>query len=59
MTIFPLIMLIFYIGLIFHFKSKGGYKPLQLGADGDSTGGDVDDSSVADDETGEKPEKDD
>ena len=30
MTIFPLIMLITYVLLYFYFKSKGGYKPLDL-----------------------------
>jgi len=30
MTIFPFIMLIAYIGLYLYFKSKGGYKPLDV-----------------------------
>ena len=30
MAIFPLIMLLAYIGLIFHFKSRGGYKPIEI-----------------------------
>lgn len=30
MAIFPTIMLLCYIGLLFYFKSKGGYKPLNL-----------------------------
>jgi len=29
-AIFPFIMLIFYIILIFYFRSKGGYKPVEL-----------------------------
>ncbi|MDB4759523.1 hypothetical protein OAF99_04195 [Akkermansiaceae bacterium] len=33
MAIFPLIMLITYVLLYFYFKSKGGYKPLDV-ADG-------------------------
>ncbi|MFT7444543.1 MAG: MFS family permease [Granulosicoccus sp.] len=33
MTIFPFIMLIAYIALYFYFKSKGGYKPLELTSD--------------------------
>jgi len=31
MTMFPIIMLIGYLGLIAYFKSKGGYKPVVLG----------------------------
>lgn len=31
-AIFPVIMLLFYIGLIFYFRSKGGYKPVDLEA---------------------------
>lgn len=46
MTIFPVIMLAFYIGLIFHFNAKGGYKPLELGAHGET-------SESGDDDTGE------
>ena len=30
MTIFPLIMLVGYVLLILYFKSKGGYKPVEL-----------------------------
>ena len=30
MAIFPFIMLIAYIGLIMYFKSRGGYKPVEL-----------------------------
>ena len=37
MTIFPLIMLLTYVALYFYFKSKGGYKPL------DVSGGEHDD----------------
>jgi MFS family permease len=33
-TIFPAIMLLCYLGLIFYFKSRGGYKPVELGGDG-------------------------
>jgi MFS family permease len=29
-AIFPVIMLVCYIGLILYFKSKGGYKPIEL-----------------------------
>ena len=29
-AIFPVFMLICYIALIFHFKSKGGYKPVEI-----------------------------
>ncbi|MEM7386219.1 MAG: MFS transporter, partial [Verrucomicrobiota bacterium] len=31
-TIFPLIMLLVYIGLILYFKARGGYKPQEIGA---------------------------
>jgi hypothetical protein len=31
MALFPLFGLVCYLGLMFHFKSKGGYKPVQLG----------------------------
>ena len=30
MTTFPIIMLIAYLILMFHFKNKGGYKPVEL-----------------------------
>ena len=33
-TIFPALMLLCYLGLIFYFKSRGGYKPVELGGDG-------------------------
>jgi hypothetical protein len=33
MAIFPLVMLICYIGIWFYFKSKGGYRPVELVAD--------------------------
>ena len=33
MCIFPLSMLIAYIGIFMYFKSRGGYKPIELGAD--------------------------
>ena len=36
MTIFPLIMLVGYLLLIFYFKARGGYKPVEL----ESAGGD-------------------
>ena len=29
-AIFPVFMLVCYIALIFHFKSKGGYKPVEI-----------------------------
>jgi hypothetical protein len=32
-TIFPGIMLVTYLGLIFWFKSRGGYRPVNLNAD--------------------------
>ena len=38
-TIFPIFMLACYIGLIFYFNSRGGYKPVELAADA-SSGGD-------------------
>jgi hypothetical protein len=33
MAIFPAFMLICYLGLILHFRSRGGYKPVNLGQD--------------------------
>jgi MFS family permease len=40
MALFPLIMLIAYIGIYFYFRSKGGYKPLELTeSEGESSGG--------------------
>ena len=33
-AVFPLIMLACYIGLIMYFKSRGGYKPVEIGGDG-------------------------
>ncbi len=33
-TIFPAFMLVCYIGLIFFFKSRGGYKAVEIGGDG-------------------------
>ena len=33
-AIFPLFMLACYIGMIFYFKGRGGYKPVELGAGG-------------------------
>jgi len=32
MAVFPAIMLLAYIGLIFYFRSTGGYKPKVIGA---------------------------
>tara|TARA_Y100000766_G_scaffold281724_1_gene293727 strand:+ start:14056 stop:15678 length:1623 start_codon:yes stop_codon:yes gene_type:complete len=40
MTIFPLIMLIAYVLMFLYFRSKGGYKPLELAADGGSSSDD-------------------
>ena len=36
MTMFPAFMLLCYIGLIFYFKSKGGYKPIVIDQDAHS-----------------------
>ena len=33
-AVFPVIMLLCYIGLIMYFKSRGGYKPVEIGGDG-------------------------
>lgn len=33
-AVFPIIMLLCYIGLIMYFKSRGGYKPVEIGGDG-------------------------
>ena len=30
MTVFPMFMLACYIGLILYFKSRGGYRPVEL-----------------------------
>ena len=40
MTIFPLIMLIAYVLMFLYFRSKGGYKPLELAAGGGSSSDD-------------------
>ena len=40
MTVFPLIMLIAYVLMFLYFRSKGGYKPLELAADGGSSSDD-------------------
>ena len=40
MTIFPFIMLIAYIGIYMYFKGRGGYKPIELEADGGSSSDD-------------------
>lgn len=37
MAIFPFLMLLAYIGLYFYFKSKGGYKPVEMGPEGHHT----------------------
>ena len=29
-ALFPVFMLVCYIALIFHFKNKGGYKPVEI-----------------------------
>ena len=34
MTLFPLAMLACYIGLILYFRSRGGYKPVDLQSQG-------------------------
>lgn len=36
-TIFPVFMLVCYIGLVLYFKSKGGYTAVHAGADSDET----------------------
>lgn len=33
-TVFPALMLLAYLGLIFHFRRQGGYRPAELGAGG-------------------------
>lgn len=33
-TVFPLVMLICYLGLILYFKSRGGYKAVNIGGEG-------------------------
>jgi MFS family permease len=40
MTIFPFIMLIAYIGIYMYFKGRGGYKPIELEADGGASSDD-------------------
>lgn len=42
MTIFPTVMLIAYLALIFYFKSKGGYKQVELGMEGTKGGTGID-----------------
>jgi hypothetical protein len=37
MALFPAIMLVCYLVLFFYFKSKGGYKAVHLGAEGDAS----------------------
>ena len=40
MTVFPLIMLIAYVLMFLYFRSKGGYKPLELSSEGGSSSDD-------------------
>ncbi|MFL2484165.1 MAG: MFS transporter [Verrucomicrobiales bacterium] len=40
MTIFPLSMLIAYIGIFMYFKGRGGYKPIELEVDGGASSDD-------------------
>jgi len=40
MALFPILMLGSYIALVFYFKTKGGYKPVQLAATGPTPQGD-------------------
>ena len=40
MTIFPFMMLIAYIGIFMYFKSRGGYKPIELDSGGGSSSDD-------------------
>jgi MFS family permease len=58
MTIFPIIMLFSYLGLLAYFKSKGGYKPVMLGPDTSADSGEEpdDDSSVEARESGSSNE---
>ena len=37
-AVFPAIMLLCYIGLIMYFKSRGGYKAVEIGGGGDGGG---------------------
>ena len=50
MTVFPLIMLIAYILMFLYFRSKGGYKPLELGGGGESPAPSGDDESSSSDD---------
>ena len=43
-AVFPLLMLACYVGLIFYFNSRGGYKPVELGPAEGSDSGDSEDS---------------
>ena len=36
MAVFPLVMLVSYLGLMLYFRSRGGYKPVELAGDGGS-----------------------
>ena len=40
MTIFPFCMLIAYIGIFMYFKSRGGYKPIEIDSGGGSSSDD-------------------
>jgi len=39
-TVFPMFMLACYLGMIFYFKGRGGYKPVELGNDSKDKGND-------------------
>jgi len=58
MTIFPIIMLFSYLGLLAYFKSKGGYKPVMLGPDtsadelDDDPGGEAEETGSSDNKEG-------
>ena len=40
MIIFPIIMLIGFLGILFYFRSKGGYKPIEIDSGGGSSSDD-------------------
>ena len=40
MITFPIIMLIGFLGILFYFKSKGGYKPIEIDSGGGSSSDD-------------------
>ena len=54
MTVFPLSMLIAYVGIFMYFRSRGGYKPIELGGDESPAPG-GDDESPAPDGDDESP----